>query len=207
MQMQRKTRAWTALLALGALVLLARGAGAQTLGDPCVGAPTAPQEVPSGAPFKLTWSMAQQVPKGPGDPTMVPHRYSGFALGLDGGPRQEIGLPASVRSCPNGTARAGDLVYEYQVTGVTRGPHTYGIEAWNHPYLKNPDGSFQTNPDGTPKEDMDPAHKQYGQLVQVPFVAVDVTDPASGSLVGPPYGAFNVWILRPAATRTPVKKD
>ena len=183
----------TVLLALLAAGLPA-SAGAQTLGDPCLGPPTAPQEIPSGAPFGLTWTMAQQVPKSPNDPTMVPHRYSGFALALDGGPRQEIGLATQPRVCPNGTPRAGDKVYEYRVPGASRGSHVYVVEGWNHPYLLNPDGSVQTNPDGTPKEDL--TQKQYGVAVSVPFVAVDVTDPAAGYLVGAPYGAFNVWIKR-----------
>ncbi len=190
------------VLALLALGLASRAAGQTIGGDPCVGPSPPGIEVPSGAPFKLTWTMAQQVPRSEGDPTLVPHRYSGFALSLDGGPRQEIGLPPSVRTCPNGTARAGDLVYEYQVPGVSRGPHTYGLEAWNHPYLTNPDGSWQTNPDGTPKEDL--TQKQYGLLVLFPFAGVDVTDPTSGYLVRPPYGAFNISIVRSGST--PVRR-
>ncbi len=197
----------TALLALGTTLLLARGAGAQALGDPCLGPATAPQEVPSGAPFAMTWTMAQSVPKSQADQTMVPHRYSGFRLTLDGGQPVDIGMPSSPRVCPNGTPRAGDKVYEYKTTnGVTRGPHTAVLEAWNHPFLYNADGSVQTNPDGTPKED---ATKQnYGVAVSIPFVGVDTTNPASLYLEGPPYGAFNVWIIR-GTTQTrgaPIKK-
>jgi hypothetical protein len=172
-------------------------AEAQVVGDPCLGPAPAPQEVPSGAPFSLTWTMAQSVPKSETDQTMVPHRYSGFGLALDGGPRQDIGLPPSPRTCPNGTARAGDKVYEYKTAGVARGSHTYVIEAWNHPYLYNADGSVQTNPDGTPKEDL--TKQNYGVAVSVPFGAVDVTNPAAGYLEGPPFGAFNVWIIKSTA--------
>lgn len=184
-----------AILVLAALLAAPAGVAAQTAGDPCLGPPATPQEVPSGAPFGMTWTMAQQVPKSDTDQTMVPHRYSGFALSLDGGPRVEIGLPSSPRVCPNGTPRAGDKVYEYRTpSGVARGPHTYVVEAWNHPFLYNADGSVQTNPDGTPKEDL--TKQAYGVAVTVPFVAVDVTDPTAGYLSGPPYGAFNVWIVR-----------
>ena len=128
---------------------------------------------------------------------MVPHRYGGFGLALDGGTMADIGLPPSPRTCPNGTPRAGDKVYEYGVAGASRGPHTYVITAWNHPFLYNADGSVQTNPDGSPKEDL--TKQQYGVSVSVPFGAVDVTNPASGYLEGPPYGAFNVWIVRASA--------
>jgi hypothetical protein len=177
------------------LIGIARPAVSQTVGDPCLGPPASPQEVPSGAPFGLTWTMAQSVPKSDTDQTMVPHRYSGFGLTLDGGPRTDIGMPSSPRVCPNGTPRAGDKVYEYRTpTGVSRGPHTYVIEAWNHPFLLNPDGTVQTNPDGTPKEDL--TKQNYGVAVSIPFVGVDITDPTAGYLVGPPYGAFNVWIVR-----------
>lgn len=195
----------TVLLALIAVGLASR-AGAQSAGDPCLGPPSAPQEVPSGAPFGLGWTMAQSVPKSPTDQTMVPHRYSGFRLALDGGPPSEIGMPNSPRVCPNGTPRAGDKVYEYLVpSGVSRGPHMYVIEAWNHPYLYNTDGTVQTNPDGTPKEDT--TKQQYGVSVSFPFVGVDLTDPAAGYLEGPPYGAFNVWIVRGSSpTRTGIRK-
>ena len=83
------THARTALLALGTTLLLARAAGAQALGDPCLGPATAPQEVPTGAPFAMTWTMAQSVPKSGTDQTMVPHsraarryRHAKLAPGL-----------------------------------------------------------------------------------------------------------------------------
>jgi hypothetical protein len=180
----------------------------QVVGDPCLGPPTQPQEIASGAPFGITWTMQQMVPKNSDDPTLVPHRYNGFVLVMDGGPTMDIGMPTQPRICPNGTSRAGDKVYEHRVAGIARGQHMGQLTAWNYPYLLNPDGSYQTNPDGTPKEDT--SQKQFGVTVAFPFAAVDLTDPTSGYLVRPPYGPWNVTIGRnvgvtPAA-KAPVKK-
>jgi hypothetical protein len=180
-------------------LLCATVAAAQTVGgDPCLGPPSQPQEVASGAPFVMAFTMQQMVPKSSDDPTLVPHRYEGFVLVLDGGPTTDIGMPTQPRICPNGTPRAGDKVYEHKIAGVARGQHQYQLTAWNYPYLLNPDGSYQTNPDGTPKEDT--SKRQFGVTVVIPFVGVDVTDPTTNYLVRPPYGAWNVWIVRGGST-------
>jgi hypothetical protein len=190
------------LLFLALSVITSRPVWAQN--DPCMGPAPEPQQVTSGAPFLMTWTMQQMVPKSSDDMTLVPHRYNGFFLNYDGGPDADIGMPLQPRICPNGTPRAGDKVYEHKAIGASRGNHIAYIHAWNYPYLLNPDGSYQTNPDGSPKEDT--SQKQHGVVVSVPFVAVDVTDPTNGYLVRPPYGPWNVTIARPAATRAPVKK-
>lgn len=179
---------------------------AQVVGDSCQGPPSAPQTVPSGAPFTFTWTMAQLVPKSDTDPTLVPHRYSGFVIVLDGGAPTDIGLPTSTGVCPNGTARAGDKMYEYKWPGVPRGQHNANFQAWNPPCALGTDGQCKLNPDGTPV--WDDTKRQYGVTVSVPFDGVDVTDPTRNILLGPPYGVFNVWITKPgvAATKAPVKK-
>jgi hypothetical protein len=164
----------TSVSALVLLVAMSSQVLAQS--DPCLSGGV--EILASGAPFTISWTMQQQVPRSPTDPTLVPHRYEGFIVQIDAGPETDIGLPTAT-VCPVGTPRAGDKKYTYRTqAGVNRGLHSLWLWAWN--YVLNPDGTATTQ-------------KQSEKPAPIPFTAADQGIPV---LERAPYGPWNLVIRK-----------
>lgn len=157
----------------------------------CNTTPVGPFTVTSGAPFNVLWIMPDTASE---NGMNVPNRYEGFYLQIDGGPKADIGMATALPECSSATAKPGDIPYTYTTTqGVSRGPHTLRISAWNHTL----DGAG--NPTSTIQESI---------VISIPFSAGDPV------LFGPPVAPNSVIVVgkqgeMPAAIRkpaTPVKK-
>ena len=152
---------------------------AQTPANPtvlCTTTPTGPFLVTSGAPFTVMWLMLDTVPASATDPTLVPNRYNGFYIQIDGGPKTDIGLATAAAACLSTTPHPGDIPFSYRTpTGVARGQHSLKISAWN----------FALDGAGNPT-----TTKQESVVVTLPFTAGDPI------LFGPPGTPFNVAITK-----------
>ena len=160
-----------AILTTALLLLLSSNVYAQD--HPlCNTTPVGPFTVTSGAPFFVYWIMPDTASE---NGMNVPNRYEGFYIQIDGGPKQDIGLATALTPCSSSSAKPGDVPYQYTtLSGVSRGPHTLRISAWNHTL----DGAG--NPTSTIQESL---------VINVPFSAGDPV------LFGPPVAPNSVTIV------------
>lgn len=177
------------LITVGLALGIASIASAQSNQDPCISGGV--ETITTGKDFTAKWTMQQQQAASPTDPTLVPHRYNGFYLQVDGLPEVEIPLSAESGTCPQGSPRQGDKVYTTTVKGVQKGNHSLTILAWNWAPELNPDGTPKYNPDGTPI--FSTTQRLRGQPAITPFPVVDANPPF---MIGPPYGPWNTRVIK-----------
>lgn len=138
----------------------------------CNTTPVGPFTVTSGAPFNVLWIMPDTASE---NGMNVPNRYEGFYLQIDGGPKEDIGKATALPECGSSSMKPGDIPYTYTTpSGVSRGPHTLKISAWNHTL----DGAG--NPTTTIQESV---------VISVPFSAGDPV------LFGPPVSPNSVVVV------------
>lgn len=123
-------------LALAMLTFAATASRAQAAADPCVAVTTASDTIFSGRPFQVSWKLPAQVPVSTTDPTLVPAKYDGFLLALDGaiGAARFEPIPKPIsKICPDGNL---GFVTTFP-TGVLKGSHSMVTLA----YLIQADGT------------------------------------------------------------------
>jgi hypothetical protein len=133
-----------------------------------------PFTVTSGAPFNVQWLMADTVLE---NNISVPSRFNGFYLQIDGEAKIDLGMATELPTCPSSsTVYPGDRPFTYRTKqGVSRGPHTLKISAWN----------YTLDATGTPT-----TTKQESVVANIPFSAGDPIQ------YGPPESPTNVVIFK-----------
>jgi hypothetical protein len=165
----RQSLRWFGVLAL--LLLPVLPSSARQDHPLCTTTASGPFTVTSGAPFTVSWIMADTAVE---NGINVPNRYEGFYLQVDGGPKSDIGLATALPACSGTSARPNDVPFTYRTTaGVARGSHQLKLSAWSHVL----DGAG--NPTTTIQESV---------VSTVPFSAGDAL------LFGPPMQPTNILI-------------
>lgn len=138
----------------------------------CTTNPIGPFLVTSGAPFTISWIMADTTVDTGGQ--TVPNRVNGFYIQIDNGAKDDIGMATALPACSTTSIKPGDIPYTFRTSsGVSRGSHTLKISAWN----------FTLDGAGNPT-----TSTQESIVTSVPFTAGDPI------LFGPPSSPISVVI-------------